>query len=90
VDVTCNTAYILSAYQTPNLPKAALNLLRLEDRQQTLEGSGRNVISIANWKTRKFNGHLLERFSCHLALDFTSIKSGPGFTAICNYGAITV
>jgi hypothetical protein len=33
---------------------AALNLPRLEDRQQALEGSGRNVISIASWKTRKF------------------------------------
>jgi len=45
-----------------NVSLAALNLLRLEDRQQALEGAGRNVISIANWKTRKFNAHLLERF----------------------------
>ena len=71
-----------------NASLAALNLLRLEDRQQALEGSGRNVISIASWKTRKFNAHLLERFSCHLALDFTAIKSSSGFTALCNYGAI--
>jgi hypothetical protein len=73
-----------------NASLAALNLLRLEDRYQALEGSGRNVISIASWKTRKFNAHLLEKFSCHLALDFTSIKSSPGFTALCNYGAIAV
>jgi hypothetical protein len=53
----------------------ALNLLRLEDRQQAVEGAGRNVISIASWKTRKFNAHLLERFSCHLGIDFTAIKS---------------
>ena len=71
-----------------NASLAALNLLRLEDRQQTLEGSGRNVISIASWKTRKFNAHLLERFSCHLALDFTAIKSSPVFATLCNYGAI--
>ncbi len=67
VDVTHNTAYTLSAYQTP---------------------AGRNVISIASWKTRKFNAHLLERFSCHLGIDFTAIKSSQGFAALCNYGTI--
>jgi hypothetical protein len=71
-----------------NASLAALNLLRMEDRQQAVEGAGRNVISIASWKTRKFNAHLLERFSCHLGLDFTAIKSSPGFVALCNYGAI--
>ena len=71
-----------------NVSLAALNLLRLEDRQQAVEGAGRNVISIASWKTCKFNAHLLERFSCHLALDFTAIKSSPAFAALCNYGAI--
>jgi DDE superfamily endonuclease len=71
-----------------NVSLAALNLLRLEDRQQAVEGAGRNVISIASWKTRKFNAHLLERFSCHLALDFTAIKSSAAFAALCNYGAI--
>jgi Transposase DDE domain len=71
-----------------NVSLAALNLLRLEDRQQAVEGAGRNVISIASWKTRKFNAHLLERFSCHLELDFTAIKSSPAFAALCNYGAI--
>jgi len=71
-----------------NASLTTLNLLRLEDRQQAGEGAGRNVISIASWKTRKFNAHLLERFSCHLGLDFTAIKSSPDFAALCNYGAI--
>jgi len=71
-----------------NASLAALNLLRLEDRQQAVEGSDRHVISIASWKTRKFNAHLLEKFSCHLGLDFTAIKSRPDFAALCNYGAI--
>jgi hypothetical protein len=71
-----------------NASLAALNLLRLEDRQQSVEGSGCNVISIASWKTRKFNAHLLKKFSCHLGLDFTVIKSRPDFAALCNYGAI--
>jgi hypothetical protein len=71
-----------------NASLAALNLLRLEDRQQAAKGAGRNVISIASWKTRKFNAHLLEKFSCHLGLDFTAIKSSPDFAVLCNYGAI--
>jgi hypothetical protein len=71
-----------------NASLAALNLLRLEDRQQTVESADRNVISIASWKTHIFNAHLLERFSCHLGLDFTAIKSSPGFAALCNYGTI--
>lgn len=73
-----------------NVSLAALNLLRLEDRQYHLEEhiNGRNIISIASWKIRKFNAHLLERFSCHLKLDFTAIKSTPVFTDLCNYGAI--
>ncbi|UOA09882.1 hypothetical protein [Methylobacter sp. S3L5C] len=57
-------------------------------QQQALEAAGRDVISIASWKTRKFNVHLLERFSCHLGLDFAAIKSSPGFAALCNYCAI--
>lgn len=73
-----------------NASLTALNLLRLEDRQQNLDagGNGRNVISIASWKIRKFNAHLLERFSRHLKLDFNAIKYSQAFADLCNYGAI--
>lgn len=54
----------------------ALNLIKLEDRQQAHE-TKRRVISIASWKIRKANAHLLERFSSILGLDFSSIKSKP-------------
>lgn len=64
----------------------ALNLLKLEDRQLT-GGSDRSVISIASWKIRKFNEHLLDRFSFILGLDFSLIKSNPAFETLCNYGA---
>jgi hypothetical protein len=75
-----------------NASLAALNLLRMEDRQQNLDAgnNARNVISIASWKIRKFNAHLLERFSRHLGLNFTAIKSSPAFAGLCNYGAIAV
>jgi hypothetical protein len=73
-----------------NASLTALNLLRLEDRQQDLDagGNGRNVISIASWKIRKFNAHLLECFSRHLKLDFNAIKCSQAFVDLCNYGAI--
>lgn len=73
-----------------NASLAALNLLRMEDRQHHPDANadGRNVISIASWKIRKFNAHLLERFSCHLKLDLTVIKSTQAFSDLCNYGVI--
>ncbi|QTR49300.1 transposase [Candidatus Thiothrix anitrata] len=73
-----------------NASLTALNLLRLEDRQQNLdaEGNGRSVISIASGKIRRFNAHLLERFSRHLKLDFSTIKCSQAFADLCSYGAI--
>jgi hypothetical protein len=71
-----------------NASMAALNRLKLEDRQHQSEGS--KVISIASWKIRKTNVHLLERFSSYLGLDFSKIKSHPAFERLCNYGAIAV
>lgn len=70
-----------------NASMTALNLLKLADRQQTTDAR-RSPISIASWKIRKFNEHLLERFSSLLGLDFTLIKSNPLFVTLCNYGAI--
>jgi hypothetical protein len=69
-----------------NASMTALNLLKLEDRQH--QSGGSKVISIASWKIRKANAHLLERFSSYLGLDFSHIKSRPDFEQLCNYGAI--
>lgn len=69
-----------------NASMTALNLLKLEDRQHRTQGN--KVISIASWKIRKANAHLLERFSSYLGLDFNGIKSQLGFEELCNYGAI--
>ena len=65
----------------------ALNLIKLEDRQHRSQPNGK-VISIASWKVRKANAHLLERFSSYLGLDFSCIKSRPD-EYLGNYGAIT-
>jgi hypothetical protein len=75
-----------------NASMTALNLLKLEDRKSRLNNpnKGNHVISIASWKIRKFNEHLLERFSLYLGLDFNSIKLLPSFEALCSYGVISV
>jgi hypothetical protein len=69
-----------------NVAMTALNLLKLEDRQH--QSSGGKVLSIANWKIRKANAHLLERFSSYSDRDLNRIKSRPDFKQLCNYGAI--
>jgi len=70
-----------------NAAMTALNLLKLEDRQLASH-TERSVISIASWKIRKANKHLLERFSSILGLDFSFIKSKPEFETLCNYGTV--
>ena len=70
-----------------NAAMTALNLIKLEDRQQSSD-TARGVISIASWKIRKANKHLLERFSSILGLDFSFIKSQPEFETLCNYGTV--
>jgi hypothetical protein len=59
-----------------NATMTALNLIKLQDRHQVSVPEG-HVISIMSWKIRKFNEHLLKRFSDMLGLDFSSIKSHP-------------
>lgn len=75
-----------------NASMTALNLLKLEDRKLRTNDPNKanHVISIASWKVRKFNEHLLERFSLYLGLDFNSIKLLPSFEALCSYGVISV
>lgn len=68
-----------------NASMTALNLIKLEDR---IQDTNARVISIASWKIRKANEHLLKHFSLHLGLDFNSIKSRPDFEQLCHYGAI--
>jgi hypothetical protein len=57
-----------------NTSMTALNLIKLEDRFLHNDINPK-VISIASWKIRKANEHLLEHFSYHLGLDFNSIQT---------------
>lgn len=68
-----------------NASMSALNPARIEERQLA---TGFHVISVASYKIRKFNQHLLQRFSSLLRLDLTSIQSHSLYEELINYGVI--
>lgn len=70
-----------------NTSLSVLNLLRKRDRELAQDPNS-NVCSIASWKARYFNEHLLDRFISHLELDPILIKNHPRYEELRNYGAI--
>ncbi|HBT88136.1 transposase [Desulfobacter sp.] len=71
-----------------NASLTTLNLLKKQDREQA-ENSNSKVCSIASWKARYFNEHLLDRFISHLDLNPIFIKNTPQYEELINYGAIS-
>ena len=72
-----------------NASLTTLNLLKKQDRE-AVENSKSKMCSIASWKSRYFNEHLLDRFISHLGLDPIFIKNTPQYEELRNYGAINV
>ena len=70
-----------------NVSLTTLNLLKKQDRE-TCENSNSKVCSIASWKARYFNEHLLDRFISNLDLDPILIKNMPQYEELLNYGVI--
>ena len=70
-----------------NASLTALNLLKIEDRQSK-NTQGETVISIASWKRRKFNQHLMDRLFDELGLDLNSEKVATIYEQFSDYGAI--
>lgn len=70
-----------------NASLVALNLLKLED-QQIKKATGATVISIASWKRKKFNQHLMERLFQELGLSLKSQKVAQVYDQMSDYGAI--
>ncbi|WP_373565853.1 transposase [Microbulbifer okhotskensis] len=68
-----------------NASMTALNLLKIEDRnaKQTDEAT---VISIASWKRRKFNQHLMDRLFDELDLDLSCGKVARIYERYRDYG----
>jgi hypothetical protein len=70
-----------------NASLTALNLAKWDTvRQQNSEAD--LVFSMASYKRRAFNYHILERFIDKLDLEPTLIKSHPNYSNLYDYGAI--
>lgn len=70
-----------------NAALAAVNIARIEQMAQA-ETTTRPVFSLASYKQRAFNEHLLELFISRLALRADLIKNHPEYDYLRNYGAI--
>ena len=76
------------AIHTPiNASFTALNMLKLEDRRKK-DTQQETVISIATWKRRKFNQHLLQRVFEQLELNPKDEKVMQAYAELSSYGAI--
>lgn len=70
-----------------NASLTALNLLKIEDRKAKKTDEA-TVISIASWKRRKFNQHLMDRLFNELELDLRCRKIASIYERYSDYGAI--
>ena len=70
-----------------NAALTALNLAKWEAYQQH-DSDEPFVFSLASYKRRKLNHHLLERFIRNLDLDETLIKAHPNYQSLCDYGTL--
>ncbi|MEM1242195.1 MAG: transposase [Cyanobacteria bacterium P01_H01_bin.26] len=70
-----------------NASLTALNIAKWEQYQQR-DPWEPFVFSMASYKRRKLNQHLIERFIHNLDLDETLIKSHPNYSSLCDYGVL--
>jgi hypothetical protein len=70
-----------------NASMTALNMLKLEDRKAKRTES-ETVISIASWKRKKINEHLIVKVLCTLGISQTCKKAEMVFDRLSNYGTI--
>ena len=76
-----------SCFRNINASLTALNLLKLADAQAK-GTTGPTVISIASWKRRKFNEHLMCRVFDVLGLSLNDKKVMDTYQRFSGYGAI--
>jgi hypothetical protein len=70
-----------------NASLTALNIAKWEQYQQR-DPWEPFVFSMASYKRRKLNQHLMDRFIRNLDLDETLIKSHPNYSSLCDYGIL--
>jgi len=85
--VHCQSTRKEAIHTQVNASLAALNLLKIEDREEK-KTADQTVISIASWKRRKFNQHLMQRLFDQLGLSRKDRKVDQAYRALSNYGAI--
>ena len=77
-----------------NASLSTLNLVKLAHRQESrtapgaVLGAAPTPFSMASWKHKAFNQHLLDLFIANLDLEPSWVQSQPGYAALCHYGAI--
>jgi len=69
-----------------NLSLMALNLAKLE---QGAANDPQSVFSMASFKRRRFNQHLIDRILQHLDRGLSLDKFSSEYIALCNYGTIS-
>ncbi|GLS26935.1 hypothetical protein GCM10007877_26540 [Marinibactrum halimedae] len=85
--VDCQSRKKEAIHTQTNAALSALNILKIEDRlgKETNEES---VISIASWKRKKFNQHLMDRVFDDLELSRNCKKVAAIYQHYSDYGAI--
>lgn len=72
-----------------NASFAALNVAKIVDQTTRKSDAIKNTFSMASWKVRFFNEHLMSKFFSMLSIDQSLIKLNPQFEMLRNYGAIS-
>lgn len=70
-----------------NVALATVNVAKIEELKQQREPQP-HVFSLASWKQRAFNEHLLDVIITELALEPTWVKNHPQYEYLRTYGAI--
>lgn len=83
----CQSCRKESIHTQINASFAALNVLKLEDLREK-NTDDETVISIATWKRRKFNQHLMCRVFEKLGLPLSNEKVMDTYQQLSSYGAI--
>lgn len=83
----CQSRHSKAIDNQVNASLTALNLLKIEDRYEK-QTDGETVISIASWKRRKANQHLLSRVFEKLGVNLRSTKVLDAYAELSDYGVI--
>ena len=83
----CQSCKKESTHTQINASFSSINVLKLEDLK-VKNTDGETVISIATWKRRKFNQHLMCRVFDKLGLPLSNEKVMDAYQQLSSYGAI--